>query len=186
MVVEIKRVKNNRLDFERIAFVCKARTADAERPYTSFVHVERTKEGSRFSATDGKTRLYVASVRLRIPDGDYKPAVSKSRIVFVKSDAGVNFPDWSKAVPKDMARSGMLDLETTGKGSAAEKAAKFSLAADSLNAKTGMVVNMRHIAELPKTVWSVYKEPGFGKVVVKQKDEEDKAFAVFIPVGKAA
>jgi hypothetical protein len=184
-MVEIKRTKENRADFERIAFVCKARTVDVKRPYTSFIHVERTREGSRFVATDGKTRLYVVSVRLRIPPGDYKPVVTKDSIVFRKPAADVKFPDWSRAVPKDMARSGMLSLEKTGKGSAAEKSANMSLVVNSLNRKTGVVVNMRHIAELPKTEWSVYKEPGYGKVVVKQKNEEGN-FAVFIPVGKAA
>jgi len=184
-MIEIKREQTNRVDFERIAFVCKARTIDAERPYTSFVHIERTKEGSRFVATDGKTRLYVASVKIRIPDGDYKPVVTKDRIVFEKPAVGVRFPDWSRAVPKDIARSGVLNLEKTGKGNADEKSASLSLAVNSLNRKTGVVVNMRHIAELPKTEWSVYKEPGFGKVVVKQKNGEDN-FAVFIPVGKAA
>jgi hypothetical protein len=184
-MVEIKRTKENRVDFERIAFVCKARSIDVERPYTSFIHVERTKEGSRFVATDGKTKLYVASVKLRIPDGDYKPIVSKDSIVFKKPATDVKFPDWSRAVPKDMAKSGVLDLEKTGKGNAAEKSANLSLVANSLNKKTGMVVNVRHIAELRKTAWSLYKEPRSGKVVVKEKNEEDN-FAVFIPVGKAA
>jgi len=184
-MVKIIRTKENRVDFERIAFVCKARTVDAERPYTSFIHVEHTKEGSRLVATDGKTRLYVVSVRVRIPSGDYKPVVSKDSIVFVKPATDVKFPDWSRAVPKDMAKSGVLSLEKTGKGKAADKSANLSLVANTMNKKTGMVVNVRHIAELPKTVWSVYKEPKSGKVVVKEKNEEDN-FAVFIPVGKAA
>jgi len=186
-MIEIKRSKTNRADFELIAFVCKAKTVDAKRPYTSLVHVEHTKEGCRIVATDGKTRLYAVSVRLRIPDGDYKPVVTKDSIVFEKPATGVRFPDWSRVVPKVMTRSGMLDLVKTRKGSADEKSANLSLAVNSLNRKTGMVVNMRHIAELPKTEWSVYKEPGsgFGKVVVKQKNSEDN-FAVFIPVGKAA
>jgi hypothetical protein len=184
-MVEIKRTNENRTDFERIAFVCKARTIDVKRPYTSFIHVERTKEGSRFVATDGKSRLYVASVKLRIPDGDYKPVVSKDSIEFKKPATYIKFPDWSRAVPKDMAKSGVLSLEETGKGNTAKKSANLSLAVNSLNKKTGMVVNVRHIAQLPKTQWSVYKEPGYGKVVVKEKNKEDN-FAVFIPVGKAA
>jgi len=184
-MIEIKRSKTNRIDFERIAFVCKARTVDAKRPYTSFIHVEHTKEGCRIVATDGKTRLYAVSVNLRIPDGDYKPVVTKDGIVLEKPATGIRFPDWSRAVPKEMTRSCMLDLAKTRKGNADEKSASLSLAVNSLNKKTGVVVNMRHIAELPKTEWSVYKEPGFGKVVVKQKNGEDN-FAVFIPVGKAA
>jgi hypothetical protein len=184
-MAEIKRTKENRVDFERVAFVCKARTVDVKRPYTSFVHVERAKEGSRIVATDGKTRLYVASVKVRIPSGDYKPVVSKDSIVFKTPAADVRFPDWSRAVPKDMVKSGVISLDKTGKGNATQKSANLSLAVNSLNKKTGMVVNVRHIAELPKTVWTVYKEPGLGKVVVKEKEEEDN-FAVFIPVGKAA
>jgi len=184
-MIEIKRAKTNRVDFERIAFVCKARTVDVKRPYTSFIHVEHTKEGCRIVATDGKTRLYAVSVNLRIPDGDYKPVVTKDGIVLEKPATGIRFPDWSRAVPKDMVRTGMLDLEKTGKGNADEKSANLSLVFNNLNKKTGVVVNMRHIAELPKTVWYVYKNQGSGKVVVKQKNGEDN-FALFIPVGKAA
>jgi len=186
-MIEIKRTKTNRADFEHIAFACKARTVDVKRPYTSFIHVEHTKEGCRIVATDGITRLYAVSVNLRIPDGDYKPVVTRDRIVFEKPATDVRFPDWSRAVPKVMKRSGMLDLAKTKKGNADEKSANLSLAVNSLNRKTGVVVNMRHIAELPKTEWSVYKEMGsrFGKVIVKQKNSEDN-FALFIPVGKAA
>lgn len=183
---EIKRTGTDRRNFERAAFVCKARAVDRERPYASVVHVERTRTGSRLVATDGKTRLYVASVRCRIPGGNYKPVVLQDRIVFGKPVSGINFPDWPKAVPKNAAKSGTVSLEKTGKGNAVAKAGEISLAANILSARTGLVVNTRHIAELPKTAWTVYKEPGFGKVVVRQQGEEDNAFAVFIPVGKAA
>jgi hypothetical protein len=183
---EIIRSKANLADFERAAFVCKALAVDKGRPYASVVHVERVRDGSRLIATDGKTRLYAAFIGIKIPAGNYRPSVSKNRIAFGKPVFGIPFPDWLRAVPKNAVKSGTFSLDRTGKGSAAAKAAEMSKAVNALNAKTGLVINIRHIAELPKTAWAIYKEPGFGKVMVKQRYEEDNAFAVFIPVGKAA
>jgi translation elongation factor EF-G len=182
---EIKRTKANRVTFERVAFVCKAVTVDRERPYASVVHVERARAGSRLVATDGKTRLHVAAVSIRIPAGNYRPSVSKDTVVFEPSP-DIRFPDWSKSVPKNAVKSAEVNLEKTAKGNVVEKAAAMSLAVNTLNVKTGAVVNTRHIAELPKTTWTVYKEPGYGKLVVRQRGDEDSAFAVLIPVGKAA
>jgi hypothetical protein len=183
---EIIRSKANLTDFERAAFVCKVLVVDKDRPYTSVIHVERVRGGSRLVATDGKTRLYVAFIGAKIPTGNYRPLVSKGRIAFGKRVFGISFPDWLKAVPINAVKSGTVCLDKTGKGNAAAKAAEMSKAVNALSAKTGLVVNIRHIAELPKTAWAVYKEPGYGKVIVKQRYEEDNAFAVFIPVGKAA
>jgi hypothetical protein len=172
-------------DFQRMSFVIKACGKGRGISYKTVLHVERTKTGSRLVATDGY-RLHVAEIPQRIKSGEYKPLAAKDEIVLGKPLEGINFPAWEKAVPKNTVESGVIDLGKTGKGNTVKKAAEMSLAVNALNVKTGLVVNFQYIAELPKTVWAVYKEPGLGKVVVKQQDGEDNAFAVFAPVGKAA
>ena len=172
-------------DFQRMSFVIKACAKTADRPFKTALHVERTKNGSRLVATDG-FRLHVAEISQKIKSGDYKARVTKDAISLGEPLEGIDFPAWEKAVPKNAVKSGVIDLEKTSKGNTAKKEAEMSLAVNDLNAKTGLVVNSRYVAELPKTVWAVYKEPGFGKVLVKQQGGEDNAFAVFAPVGKAA
>ena len=172
-------------DFERMSFVIKACGKGKGRLYKTVLHVERTKTGSRLVAIDGY-RLHVAEISKRIKCGNYKPLVAKDEIILGEPLEGINFPAWEKAVPKNVEKSTVIDLGKTGKGNTVKKAAEMSLAVNALNAKTGLVVNFRYIAELPKTAWAVYKEPGFGKVMVKQQGGEESAFAVFVPVGKAA
>ena len=172
-------------DFEAMRFVTKVCLKVADRPFKTVLHVEQTRRGSRLVASDG-LRLHVAEISKKIKSGDYKVRVTKDTISLGKPLEGIEFPAWEKAVPKNVVKSGVIDLGKSGKGNAVKKAAEMSLAFNALNAKTGLVVNMRYVAELPKTAWAVYKEPGFGKVMVKQQGGEDNAFAVFVPVGKAA
>ena len=172
-------------DFQRMSFVVKACGKGRGISYKTVLHVERTKAGSRLVATDGY-RLHVAEISQRIKSGEYKPLAAKDEIILGKPLEGINFPAWEKAVPKNTLESGVIDLGKTSKGNTVKKAAEMSLAVNALNAKTGLVVNFRYVSELPKTAWIVFKEPGFGKVMLKQQDGEDNAFAVFAPVGKAA
>jgi len=172
-------------DYERMAFVLKACSKTRGRSFKTVLHVERTKTGSRLVASDGY-RLHVAEITKRIKSGDYKPLVTRDEIILGEPLEGINFPAWEKAVPKNTVKSGVINLEKTGKGNTVKKAAEMSIAVDELNAKTGLVVNMRYVTELPKTAWTVYKEPVSGKVLVKQQGREDNAYAVFVPVGKAA
>jgi len=180
----LSRLKNPE-DFERMSFVIKACGKGRGISYKTVLHVERTKIGSKLVATDGY-RLHVAEISQRIKSGEYKPLIAKDEIILSKPLEGINFPAWEKAVPKNTVESGVIDLGKTGKGNTVKKAAEMSLAVNALNVKTGLVVNFRYVSELPKTAWTVYKEPGFGKVLLKQQGGEDNAFAVFAPVGKAA
>ena len=172
-------------DFAQMSFVLKARAKSGGRSFRTVLHVERTRNGSRLVATDGQ-RLHVAEITKRIAGGDYMATVSRDFIALGEPLDGIGFPEWEKAVPRNAAKSGEIDLGKTSTGNSAKKAAEMSIAVNALNAATGFVVNMRHVAELPKTSWTVYREPGFGKVLVRQRGREDRAFAVFAPVGKAA
>ena len=176
---------DNPEDFQLMSFVIKACGKGSGNSFKTVLHVERTKNGSRLVATDNY-RLHVAEISQRIKSGNYKPLVNKDEIILGESLEEIKFPVWEKVVPKNTVRSGIINLEKTNKGNTVKKAAEMSLVVNDLNVKTGLVVNFRYVAELPKTVWAVYKEPGFGKVMVKQQGGEDNAFAVFIPVGKAA
>jgi hypothetical protein len=181
---QISRLENPD-DFEQMSFVLKACAKASKKPFTTVLHVEETRTGSRLVATDG-LRLHVAEISKKVKSGDYKFKATKDFIILGKPLKGIKFPEWEKAIPKNATKSGIVSLEKTGRGNPVEKAAELSLIANSMSGKTGLVVNMRYIAELPKTTWTVYKEPGFGKVVVRQQGNENRSFAVFVPIGKAA
>jgi hypothetical protein len=94
-VTEIVRLDNPK-DFERVRFVLKAVLKDPARPFAAVVHVEKTAEGSRLAATDGK-RLHAAEIRVAVKSGDYIPVLTRGAVSFGKPLPGIQFPDWKKA-----------------------------------------------------------------------------------------
>ena len=63
---QIRRAENPD-EFERALFVCKARSVNAKHPFTSVVHVEWTRTGTRLVASDGQ-RLHVAGSEAEADD----------------------------------------------------------------------------------------------------------------------
>jgi hypothetical protein len=172
--------------FDRIAFVLKARLKEnRERPWTSVLHVEQMRTGSRLVATDGK-RMHVALIGTRIKSGNYKPVVTKDTISLGEPVAGILFPAWNRVIPENPRKRGTVNLSRTGMGKDKELTAALSAAFKTLIAKTGEVINLGYLEDLPKTGWDLYKEPGKLKaVMLKQRNVKD-AFAVIVPMTIAA
>ena len=184
---EIKRTAANAGDFERARFVCKAAHPNRpEYPFAAIVHVEWTRTGSRLVACDG-LRLHVAEIRMRIPRGDYKPVMSKDSVRFGDPAQGINFPDWRMCVPENAVRKGTLNLEKTGMGKNSGLAAGMSLVFSDFVEKTGEVVNIRYLDDLPKTEWtvSVHKDKKT-VILLEEKDAGRETYAVFVTLVKAA
>ncbi|GHU26880.1 hypothetical protein FACS1894172_02890 [Spirochaetia bacterium] len=184
---EIKRI-NNQDEFERILFVCKARSNEKGHPLLAVVHVERMRSGSRLIATDGK-RLHVTEISKRITSGDYQPTVTKDAITFDKPIADINFPNWLRVIPEqtETVTKGTIDLTGTGIGKNPKLTAKLSVEFGSFVRKTGTVVNLRFIEDLTKTEWVIFTQKEKNKaLVLKQKTDPDKTFAVIMPLNEAA
>jgi DNA polymerase III sliding clamp (beta) subunit (PCNA family) len=184
---EIKKAENQD-EFERALFVCKARATDKNRQSLNVVHVERTKSGSHLVATDGR-RLHVTEIGKRIPSGDYQPVITKDSIAFGQPLPDSSFPNWARVVPgqADTVRKGVLDLANTGIGRTAESTEKLSAEFGSFVRKTGTAVNLRYLEDLTKTDWVVCAPKEKGKaLLLKQKSDPDKIFAVIMPLRDAA
>jgi hypothetical protein len=107
---EIKRTAFNADEFERMLFVCKARSNKSRDPFASVVHVEWTRTGSRLVATDGR-RLHITEVKSRIPRGDYKPVITKESVAFGGPVEGIVFPNWKNIISEAVVHKGTLNIE---------------------------------------------------------------------------
>jgi hypothetical protein len=189
---EFRRTADNADEFERVQFVCKARSNGKESAYrvgssfTEYVHVEWTRTGSRLVASDGR-RLHVTEVKERIPRGDYKPEVSKDRINFGDPIPGIQFPNWKTVVPEPVIEKGTLSLERAGVSKNLKLAEGMSIAFNDFVQKTGVVVNMRFLDDLPKRDWKVKVHKDRKSVVMlEQRNAPKPTYAVFAPLKEAA
>jgi hypothetical protein len=182
-VIEILKAADA-VTFERIQFVCKALKKNTGHPFTTVVHVEHTRSGTRFVAADGK-RLHVAEIRGRIPKGDYKPKVKRDIITLELVD-DINYPNWKNIVPETALNKGTLKLDHAGIGKDMEMAADMSLAFNDFVQKTGTIVNLKYLDDLPKREWrlSVHRDRKT-VVMMEQKDAPNNAFAVFAPLASS-
>jgi hypothetical protein len=184
--VTIKCSDVNKSDFEKLLFVCKARSSDTKRPHLSVIHVERTHDGSRLVATDGR-RLHVAESGLKIPSGNYRPYVTKDVVSLGVPVPDISFPNWTKVLPDKPAKKADLNLTDTGFGKDVEQAERLSKAFTTFVKKVGVTVNLRFIEDLSKTEWTVYGKKEKNKPLMFRKaDDPDGAFAVMMPVSEAA
>ena len=185
MINEIKRTEKQD-EYDSIAFVCKARLKEnKKKSYTAVVHVEQTMTGSRLVATDGK-RLHVAEIKTRIKNGNYKPVITKYAVSFGKPVTGVFYPNWNSVIPENPRKRLTIDFEKTGLGKDRMLTAFLSKAYSIFVKKTGEVVNLGHLEDLPKTTWTAYKEPGKYKPILLKPEGEENKYAVIMPLGKAA
>jgi hypothetical protein len=183
---EMKRTAANAEEFERVLFVCKARSNDRNHPFASVVHVEWSKAGSRIIASDGQ-RLHVTEIKRRIDRGNYQPVITKDTISLGKPVEGIVFPPWRNAVPEHPIKKGNIDLEQAKLSRNAELAAGLSVAFSLLVKKTGEVVNLRYLDDLPKGKWavSVHKDKKT-VILLEQQGAAGETYAVLLPVMKAA
>jgi hypothetical protein len=182
----IKRFDVAKDDFEKLLFVCKARSGDKDRPWLTVLHVERTLAGCRLVATDGR-RLHVAVSGLKIASGDYYPYVTKDVVSLGSPVKDVAFPNWMRVLPEKPRKKGYLDLTNTGFGKDAKQTERLSQAFTGFVKKIGATVNLRFIEDLPKTDWTVYGKKEKDKpLVFKKTDDPEGAFAVMMPLPKVA
>jgi hypothetical protein len=182
----IERTTANRTDFDKLAFVCKARSDNPKRPFLNVLHVERTRAGCRLIATDG-LRLHVAECRLKIAGGDYRPYVTKDVINIGEPVSGVSFPNWARVIPENAKKQADIDLSDTGLGKDVKQSSKLSQVFKAFIIKTGKLVNLCFMDDLPKTEWSVYvQKEGKTPLVFKQKTDPEGTFAVMMPLPEAA
>jgi hypothetical protein len=172
----------NRDEFERVLFVLKATNKRSEREFTTVLHVERTKTGSRLVATDG-LRLHVAEIGTKIKSGNYKPVVSKDAIRLGMPVGDVQFPAWTKLIPARAVRKGEINLESTGAGKARSASMAMTRAYNSFVKQSGERVNPHFLEDLPKKQWSIYCQKEKRKpLVLKEDGAAMETYAVIIPL----
>jgi hypothetical protein len=175
----ISRLRNPD-DYDRAQFVCKACSRHDGRPFTAVIHVEPMKTGSRLIGTDGR-RLHVAEVKTLIKPGDYKPLITKDCINFSKPDTDVQFPNWSRVVPEQVRKRGIIDLATV-QGPKAVKADKLSAVSNSFKRQTGETVNPDFFKDLPKIEWEIYtQEKEHQAFILKPQGNQKGFYAVMVP-----
>jgi hypothetical protein len=183
---EIKRTAGNAEEFEQVQFVCKARSNNHKHLFTTVVHVEWSKTGSRLIASDGK-RLHVAEVKRRINRGNYRPSVTKDVISFGEPVGGITYPNWRGVVPESVVKKGTINLVEAGMSRNTDLSAGLSVAFSTLMKKTGEVVNLRYLDDLPKKEWAVSIQKEKQTVILlEQKGAANETYAVFVPLEKAA
>jgi hypothetical protein len=179
-------------DFERMYFVVKACAKTSDFPFRTMLHIEQTRSGSRLVACDG-LRLHIAEISKKIKSGNYKPRVTKECISLGEPIEGVRFPAWSKSIPEKPEKRGIIDLENTGLGKDRKETEKLSIAFKSFVEQTGEPVNLRHLEDLTKRVWTIYSQGGKEKPIVLKEGngktevaDMTKPLAMILPIAKAA
>jgi hypothetical protein len=172
----------NRNEFERVLFVLKACNKQSERAFTTVLHVEQTRNGSRLVATDG-IRLHVAEIATKIKSGNYKPAVSKDAIRLGLPVGDVQFPVWTKVVPAHAERKGVVNLEAAGMGKARSTSMAMARAYNSFVRQSGEKVNPHFLEDLPKRQWVIYCQKEKRRpLVLKEDGAAMETYAVIMPL----
>jgi hypothetical protein len=187
----LSRLENPK-DFERMLFVIKACTKEKNVSFTSVLHVEQTRTGSRLIAIDGR-RLHVAEISKKIKSGDYKAQVTKDIISLGKPLKDIKFPAWAKAIPVTTVKRGVINLTDSGIGKNSKETDKLSLAFSSFVSHSGEPINLRYLNDLTKKEWEVYCQNDKQKAIVlreksKGQNEPDRKapYAVIMPLEQAA
>jgi hypothetical protein len=172
----------NRDEFERALFVLKACNKQSGREFTTVLHVEQTRNGSRLVATDG-IRLHVAEIGAKIRSGNYKPVVTQDAIRLGAPVADIQFPLWAKVVPAHATRKGVVNLESTGIGKARSASMAMARAYNSFVRQSGEKINLHFLEDLPKRQWVIYCQNEKRKpLVLKEDGAARETYAVIMPL----
>jgi hypothetical protein len=184
---KLSRLENPK-DFELMGFVCRAISKTAEIPFKTVLHVEQTRTGSRLVACDG-LRMHVAEISKKVKSGNYKVHATKDAIMLGEPVTGITFPTWSKGIPENTVKRGVINLEKSGIGRDRKETEKLSIAMNAFAKQTGETINLRFLEDLTKREWVVYSQNERHKaVVLKQKGskahepDEKSPVAVIIPI----
>jgi hypothetical protein len=188
---QLSRLENLK-DFELMSFVIKACSKTGDKPFKTVLHVEQTRKGSRLVACDGQ-RLHVAEISKKIKSGDYKPYAARDTIILGEPVTGIKFPEWSKIIPKESQKLGVIDLEKSDLGKNQRETEKLSIAFQTFARQTGETVNLRFLEDLTKKEWAVYSQKeGQHGIILRQKTgrfrepDEKSPMALIVPIAKAA
>jgi hypothetical protein len=188
---QLSRLENPK-DFELMSFVIKACSRTGDKPFKTVLHVEQTRKGSRLVACDGQ-RLHVAEISKKVKSGDYKPYATKDTIILGEPIPDVKFPEWSKAIPEQPKKLGVINLEKSGLGKDRKETEKLTIALNSFAKQTGETVNLRFLEDLTKKEWAVYGQDDSRQgIILRQKNgsfgepDEKSPVAVIVPIAKAA
>ena len=169
-------------DFEKTLFVVRAFDKSNPTKFTSVLHAENARSGSRIIATDGK-RMHVAVIKIRIPAGNYVPSVQRNCITLHQVESIQTFPNWKCVIPEKLRFKAELDLTQTSRLEKEKNGEKMSVAYNTLISKSGRLINLHFLEELPKRKWKLYSENEKNKVLVlRDSEEEDSLYAVIAPL----
>jgi len=178
-------------DFELMFFVTRACLKIADRPFKTVLHVEQTRTGSRLVACDG-LRLHVAEISKKIKSGNYKPRVNKNVIFLIELAKNIDFPTWSKVIPDNAVKCGVINLEKSSLGKDRKETEKLSVALHTFMKQTGEPINVRYLEDLTKREWVIFSQAGQEAIFLRQKsarigEPTDKGpMAVIMPIAKSA
>jgi DNA polymerase III sliding clamp (beta) subunit (PCNA family) len=162
--------------------VLKAGNKQSDREFTTVLHVEQTRTGSRLVATDG-VRMHVAEIGTKIKSGNYKPVVTKDAIRLGDPVGDIEFPSWAKVVPAKASKRGVINLETTGVGKARSTSMAMTRAYNSFVRQSGEKVNPHFLEDLPKKQWVIYCQNEKRKpLVLKEDGAAMETYAVIMPL----
>lgn len=169
-------------DYEKIMFVIKALSLKGFGTFTSVIHAERTRKGSRIIGTDGK-RIHIAEIDEKIPAGNYIPRVNGYSVCFSYPQNDIQYPSWKNVLPDNPKFKTEIDLFQSYNGSNLLGAEKLSIAYNTLIGKTGRAVNIKYLSDLSEHKWKVYSESEKSHpLVLKDYKEGDSLFAVIAPL----
>ena len=172
----------NKSEFDKIRFVLRACEKFNSMRYTNVLHVERTKNGSRLIASDGK-RMHVSEIKTKIKPGDYRPVVTKDEIRLGTTVSNVNFPNWERVVPTDTVRCGYINLDKMSAGKSESSMAARNMIINSFEKQSGERVNPDYLADLTKKVWAVCRQKEKNKaLLLKDQSVQMDTYAVIMPL----
>ena len=178
---QIITLSRNKDEYEKILFILRACDESRSPSYTNVLHVERTKNGSRLIATDGK-RMHVAEIKIKIKPGEYKPVITKDAIKLGEPVKNIKYPNWEQVVPKDVDRRGCINFENTADG-------ETNRALNSFTKMSGENVNPKYLSDLTKKSWVIYSQKQRMKALLlkeycpaSQFGAKHETYAVIMPL----
>jgi hypothetical protein len=180
---EVCSVIQGRDELDKTKFVCKAMDKDGRTPFTNVLHVEQTTGGSLLVATDGK-RLHVAQIKTRIPEGDYKPEITRDAVKICNPVMGVDYPDWQRVVPESAKKKGtIIGLNIVGGKNSDRNKMVILEACKEIKRMSGAKLDPKFVADLSAYRWDVYAPSSPDKPVLLFETGSDKEmYAVIMPI----
>jgi len=184
---QLSRSENPK-DFELMDFVTKVCLKTADQLYKTVLHVEQIRKSSRLIASDG-LRLHIAYISKKIKSGDYYPNKTKDTISLGEPMEGIDFPVWSKAIPVNAKKRGVIDLKKSGLGKNQEETDCLSVALFTFIKQTGQTINLRFLDDLLKREWTVFSENERGVAIILKQNpvkideaKEKSPMAIIMPI----